>query len=137
VFARIAGIVDSFDAMTTPRPYAAPKSTAEAMRCLNDLAGVEFQAEMVEQFVQAIGVFPVGSLVELSSGEVAVIIAQNRVRRLRPKVMILTDSDKQLLKQFRIVDLRNQLVDAGGESLWIQQGLPSDAFDIDTNELFI
>lgn len=137
VFARIAGIIDSFDAMTTTRPYAPPKSTAEAMRCLNELAGVEFQAEMVEQFVQAIGVFPVGTLVELSSGEVAVIVAQNRVRRLRPKVMILTDPAKSLLKQFRVVDLRNQLVDGDGESLWIQQGLPSDAFGIDTSELFI
>lgn len=137
VFARIAGIVDSFDAMTTPRPYAAPVSTADAMRSLNDLAGVEFQAEMVEQFVQAVGVFPVGALVELSSGEVAVIIAQNRVRRLRPQVMILTDPDKTLLKKFRVVDLRNQLVDAAGQSLWIQRGLPSDAYGIDTSELFI
>ena len=51
--------------------------------------------------------------------------------------MILTDPDKKLLKQFRAVDLRNQLVDAEGESLIIERGLPSDAFGIDTNELFI
>ncbi len=137
IFARIGGIVDAFDAMTTPRPYAKPVSTADAMRHLNDLAGVEFQAEMVEQFIQAVGVFPVGTLVELSSGEVAVIIAQNRVRRLRPQVMVLMDSDKTLLKRFRQLDLRNQLVDANGESLWIKQGLPSGAYGIDASEFFL
>jgi hypothetical protein len=137
VYARIAGIVDSFDAMTTPRPYAAPISTSDAMRMLNNLAGVEYQAEMVEQFIQAVGVFPVGSLVELSSGEVAVVVAQNRVRRLRPQIMILTETDRSLLKQFRTIDLRTQLVDDKGESLWIERGLPSDSIDIDPSELFI
>jgi putative nucleotidyltransferase with HDIG domain len=137
IFARIGGIVDAYDAMTTPRPYAEPISTADAMRHLNDLAGVDFQAEMVEQFTQAVGVFPVGTLVELSSGEAAVIIAQNRVRRLRPLVMVLTDSDKTLLKRFRQLDLRTQLVDANGDSLWIKAGLPTGAYGIDASEYFL
>ncbi len=137
VFARIGGIVDAYDAMTTARPYASPVSTCEAMRRLNDLAGVEFQAEMVEQFVQAVGVFPVGTLVELSNGTVGVVIAQNRTRRLRPQVMVLTDEDKAPLNTFRTLDLRNILVDANGDSLYILNGLPPGAHGINPSEYYL
>jgi len=137
VFARIAGIVDAFDAMTTSRPYAEPKSTYEAMRQFNALAGVEFQAEMVEQFVQAVGIFPVGTLVELSTGEVGVVIGQNRTRRLRPQIMLLTDEDKTALATFKTIDLRSRLVDGSGESLYITCGLPPGAHGLDPSEYYL
>jgi HD-GYP domain-containing protein (c-di-GMP phosphodiesterase class II) len=137
VFARIASIVDAYDAMTTYRPYAQAISTYEAMRKLNDLAGVEFQAEMVEQFVQAVGVFPVGTLVELSTGEVGVVIAQNRTRRLRPQVMLLTDEEKQTRRNFKTIDLRTVLVDPGGESLCITTGLPPGAYGLNPSEYYL
>jgi len=138
IFAKIAGIIDTYDAMTTPRPYAEPVSTYLAVRELNKLAGVEFPTEVVEQFVQAIGVFPVGTLVEINTGEVGVVVAQNRIRRLRPKVMLILDRDKQKLQRFPIIDLRNQLSDqAGRQSLWIEQGLAPGAYDIDPGEYYI
>jgi HD-GYP domain-containing protein (c-di-GMP phosphodiesterase class II) len=138
IFAKIAGIIDTYDAMTTSRPYAKPVSTYSAVRELNKLAGVEFPAEVVEQFVQAIGVFPVGTLVELNTGEVGVVVAQNSVRRLRPKVMLILDRDKEKLRDFPIVDLRNQLSDQGGQhSLWIEEGLAPGAYAIDPSEYYI
>lgn len=138
IFARIAGIIDTYDAMTTPRPYAEPVSTYAAIRELQKLAGVEFPAEVVEQFVQAIGVFPVGTLVELNTGEVGVVVAQNQVRRLRPKVMLILDRDKTKLKGFSLVDLRNQLADQVGEnSLWIEEGLAPGAYGVDPGEYYI
>jgi len=113
-------------------------STYDAMMQINHLAGVEFQAEMVEQFVQAIGVFPVGTLVELSTGEVGVVIAQNKVRRLRPKIMVLLDQDKKPLERFPTIDLRTQLVDkTNTESLWITKGLPPGAYGIDPANYYI
>ena len=66
----------------------------DALMNLYEWAGTSFDEPLVEQFVQAIGVFPVGSLVELSTGEVAVVLAHNRVRRLEPRVMVLTGADK-------------------------------------------
>jgi HD-GYP domain-containing protein (c-di-GMP phosphodiesterase class II) len=137
VFARIAGIVDTYDAMTTFRPYAKAISTYEAMRKLNDLAGLEFQAEMVEQFVQAVGVFPVGTLVELSTGEAGVVIGQNRTRRLRPQIMLLTDEQKNTLHNFKTIDLRTVLVDAAGNSLFIEQGLPPGAHGLNPSEYYL
>lgn len=138
VFGRIAGIVDSYCAMTMKRPYAKPISAYEAMMQFNHLAGVEFQPEMVEQFVQAIGIFPVGTLVELNTGAVGVVIAQNKVRRLRPEIMVLLDEDKNPLKRFPTIDLRTQLVDKTNiESLWISAGLPPGAYGIDPKNYYI
>jgi len=138
VFAKIAGIVDSYDAMTTPRPYASPVSTFDAIRQLNNLAGVEFPQEIVEQFVQAIGVFPVGTLVELNTGEVGVVIAQNRVRRLRPKILVLLDKNKLPLEYEAVIDLRTQLAkDDGQSSLWIERGLTPGDYGIDPSEYYL
>lgn len=138
IFGRIAGIVDSYCAMTMNRPYAKAISAYDAMMQFNHLAGVEFQAEMVEQFVQAIGIFPVGTLVELSTGQVGVVIAQNKVRRLRPKIMILLDNNKKPLDRFPTIDLRTQLVDkTNTESLWIVNGLPPGAFGVDPTNYYI
>ena len=97
VYGRMTAIADSFAAMITPRPYANASSAQEALLNLYEWGGTLFSAPMIEQFVQAIGVFPVGSLVELSNGEVAAVVAHNRVRRLEPKVLVLTAPDKSPL----------------------------------------
>ncbi|MEO8465126.1 MAG: HD-GYP domain-containing protein [Gammaproteobacteria bacterium] len=138
IFARIAGVIDTYDAMTTVRPYAPARSPYDAARQLSKLAGVEFPAEVVEQFIQAIGVFPVGTLVELNNGEVGMVIAQNRVRRLRPKILVLLDRDKQPLDVFPTIDLRNQLAENGGQqSLWIERGLAPGAYGLDPTEYYL
>lgn len=94
VFGRMAAIADSFAALIAVRAYANASAPQDALMNLYEWAGTSFDEPLVEQFVQAIGLFPVGSLVELSTGEVAVVLAHNRVRRLEPRVMVLTGADK-------------------------------------------
>lgn len=138
VFARIASVIDTYDAMTAQRPYAKTLSPYDATRQLSKLAGVEFPAEVIEHFIQAIGVFPVGTLVELNTGEVGMVIAQNRVRRLRPKIIVLLDRNKQPLDNFPTIDLRNQLSDASGQqSLWIERGLAPGDYGLDPTEYYL
>ena len=135
LFGRIAGIVDSFDAMTSARPYRASVSKYEALQQMYRARGRLFQADLVEQFVQCLGVYPVGTLVELSTGEVAVVMAQNPIRRLFPRVMLLTDVSKNLRKGFEPLDLRDTL--AGGKASMqvnIRKSLPVGAYGLDTRE---
>ena len=121
---RIAGIVDCYDAMTSERHYAKPKSTYDSVRELKRLAGAWFQSELVELFIQAVGVFPTGTLVELNTGEVGVVVGQNRFRRLRPEVMLILDAQKNLRAEFVIADLQEQSGAAGDTpSIWITRGL--------------
>lgn len=138
VFARIAGLVDSYDSMISQRPWAAAKSPHDAMHELNALAGGKFQRELVEQFVRLMGVFPTGSVVELNTGEVGIVTEQNRVRRLRPKLLLVLDADKRPLKTGRPLDLGRI---PGNQSLrkarWIMRGHPMDAFGLDSQDYFI
>ncbi|MDZ7840800.1 MAG: HD-GYP domain-containing protein [Gammaproteobacteria bacterium] len=138
VFGRIAGIVDAYDAMITPRPYAEPMSSYEAFRQLRALADVEFQAELIDQFTQAIGVFPTGTLIELNTGEVGVVTRQNRVRRLRPEIMVIMDREKQIMDTFSVLDLNKEKIDERGrQSVWIERGLAPGSFGIDPTEFFL
>jgi HD-GYP domain-containing protein (c-di-GMP phosphodiesterase class II) len=136
--ARIAGIVDSYDAMITRRPHAEPRSSYDAMRELGKLSGTAFPADLVDQFVQAVGAFPVGSLVELNTGEVGMVIAQNRQRRLKPKIMLLANRHKAMMNAFPIIDLRNESAGEGqGHTRWIATGLPPGAYGLDASQLFM
>ncbi len=138
MFGQIGGLCDVFDALTTGRPYAETLSAYEAMRRLLSIAGAEFKSELVEQFIQCVGMFPTGSLVELSSGEVGVVISQNKLRRLRPVIMVILDTEKRPLEEFKTVDLREE--DEGDEnkvSLWIRWGLEPGAYGVDPADYYL
>ena len=138
VHGRIAGIVDTYDAMTSDRPYARARSSYDCLRTLNRLAGTVFQAEMVEQFVQSIGFFPPGTLVELNDRSVAVVVAQNRRFGLKPRIMLVMDPDRQLLHEFLTIDLQMPVNSTWtDEPLYIDKGLEPGSCGIDPAEFFL
>ena len=99
IYGKMTAIADSFAALITPRPYANALAPQDALMNLYEWSGTSFHEPMVEQFVQAVGVFPVGSMVELSTGGIGVVVAHNRIRRLEPKVLVLSNADKSPLAQ--------------------------------------
>jgi len=131
VFARIAAIVDCYDAITSHRSYARAIPPSTAIKMLYEWKDIDFQAELVEEFIQAVGIYPAGTLVELSSGEVAVVVAEYRTRRLRPQVMVLLDADKQPLSTIKTIDLIAQTTTSDGRKLDIVSSLEPDAYGID------
>lgn len=133
--ARMLGIVDTFDAMGSHRPHQPAAARHHVLQVLYRERDRLFQAELVEQFSQSIGVYPTGSLVELSSGEVAVVTAQNSARRLLPKVTVLTWPDKTVNPAFRQIDLWQQAGD--GPRLSIQRALQPGAYGLDLAEFFL
>jgi HD-GYP domain-containing protein (c-di-GMP phosphodiesterase class II) len=136
LLARIAGLVDAYDAMITPRPYAPARTSHEAVQELIDSKGSAFQDSLVEQFVQAIGLFPTGSLVELNTGEVAIVIRQNRTRRLKPEVVVVLDAAKRRKEVLGLIDLANQDQRAE-EERWIARELQAGAYGVNSEEYFI
>ena len=136
-FGQMAGIVDTFCALTSNRPYADPVPPYEAMRLLQGWSGTSFNAGLVEHFVQAIGIFPVGTLVELSTGEVAVVIEQNRMRRLKPKVLIVSAPDRTPLGVPVVIDLLYAPSDAAGQSLYIRRGVARDATTVNLQDYYL
>ncbi|MEP6899214.1 MAG: HD-GYP domain-containing protein, partial [Rhodanobacter sp.] len=132
---RMLGIIDTYDAMVSRRPYRAAATRYQALRQIYAARNTQFQTEMIEQFQVCLGVYPTGSLVELSTGEVAVVMAQNQVRRLRPKVVILTAANKQPTQDFRQVDLMHHNDDR--KPIDIVRSLATGDFDIDASALFL
>jgi hypothetical protein len=130
----MAAVADSFAALTSVRPYAAPMPAYDALKILYKEAGTSYHGPLIEQFVQAIGAFPAGSLVELTSGEVATVLAHNRVRRLEPRVLVLTDAAKKPLHEPRSLDLLLQPKDADGVDIKIVRGLPTGAYGLDLRQ---
>lgn len=135
VFGRIGGIVDSYSAMTSKRPYAAAMSSFDAMRELTSLSDKHFQAEMVEQFIQAIGIFPPGTLVELNTGEIAVVLKEHRSTRLRPEIAVVLDADKKAVEKFKVLDLRSKPGEA--PAVWIERGINAGDYDLDPRKYFL
>ncbi|MHB8424177.1 MAG: HD-GYP domain-containing protein [Gammaproteobacteria bacterium] len=136
-FAKIAAMADCYDAIISPRPYGKLRSPYEAVREIYSWRGTLFQPEVVEQFMQVVGVFPTGSLVELSNGAVAVVIAQNDARRLKPRIMIILDEKKKRLPHFQTVDLLFDTHLKGMDKLWIEKCLEPGAYGIDPQELYL
>ncbi len=134
LYGKIAGIVDSYDAMTSERPFlmSPPRPPHDAIAELYRIRGTKFQAELVEQFIQTVGLYPTGSLVELSTGEVGVVVAINGLRRLRPTVMLLLDEDKEPYPVFKHLNLH--IMD---DDIEISHGLPPSSYGINMEELFI
>jgi HD-GYP domain-containing protein (c-di-GMP phosphodiesterase class II) len=141
LYGRIAGLVDIYDAITSPRPFCNPIPTYEAIASMYEWRGVEFQTELIEQFIQVVGIYPVGSLVELSNNTVGVVIAQSEYSRLRPQIMVLLDEKKKLLKEFYIVDLKlesdeGDMNQEDSKGLTISRGLPPGAYDLDHSKYY-
>lgn len=134
-FARIAAIVDTYDAVTSNRSHAPAISPSNAIRLLYKARNTEFQAELVEVFIQAVGVYPAGTIVELSSGEVGVVVSEYRTRRLKPKVMVVLNPAKIRLPEPKMVDLLQQVEDEEAAPLDIVKSLEPNAYGIDLSTL--
>lgn len=134
IFGKMAAIADTYSAITTKRAYAEAASPHDALQMLSGWGGTQFQPDMVEHFIQSIGVFPVGSLVELSTGEVAVVVTHNKQKRLRPKVLVVTEEDKKPRKHPSLKDL---IYDVSDNPIYIRRGLPSNSYGIDPNEYYL
>ncbi len=136
IFGRMAAIADSFSAMTSERAYSKTLSSFDAMKELFKMAEGQLHAPLVEEFVQAVGIFPVGSLIQLTTGEIAIVLEHNKVRRLDPKVLLLTRSDKTLLEKPIMFDLLKQDLVDDAERICIMRGLPDGAYGLVCHDFY-
>jgi HD-GYP domain-containing protein (c-di-GMP phosphodiesterase class II) len=137
MYGRILGLIDSYDAMTSIRPHKGSRSPHQAVMQLYNARDELFQAELVEQFIQTSGIYPTGSLVELTDGRVGVVTTVHSLKRLRPTVMLLMDQNKSPLPEFSAIDLSEQPEVDGEPPVGIKSGLPQGAYGIDPAELFL
>ncbi|MFC4258881.1 HD-GYP domain-containing protein [Marinobacter lacisalsi] len=132
LLAKIAGLVDYYEGLIAPREGYQPLSPAQAVSQLFELRNVEFQEDLVEQFIQSVGIYPIGTLVQLTNGQRGVVVSHSPKRRLMPKVMLMTDSNQQPLKLAKMLNLatcnEGRPLD---QSLRVEGCLPNDTDGLD------
>ncbi len=129
IFAKIVAIAEAYDTMTTKQTYREARSPSEALQELYALRGKQFDEDMVIKFIDAVGIFPPGSIVELLNGEIGIVLA-NTADKLRPRVIIILDSQQEPVHQ-RVVDLSQMDVDCEGKVYQIKTTLSDGSYGID------
>jgi len=136
LFGVIAGLVDCFDALTHPRPYGETLAPSNALSMIYSWRDVQFDAPLIEQFIQCIGIFPVGAFVELNSGEMGIVIAQNLARRLQPRVMVVLDAKGNRKQPQLILDLSKDTKVSPDMPYRIKRTVEKGSVPIDASEFF-
>lgn len=101
---RMTAIVDVYDALTSTRVYRKGQEPTLVMKRLLEWSGSHLDHDLVQRFIRTLGIYPVGSLVRLSSGRLAVVVEQGE-NLLRPTVRIVFDTTRKVKLQPRDLDL--------------------------------
>ncbi|WP_126447137.1 HD-GYP domain-containing protein [Sulfuricystis multivorans] len=107
LFAKMGAVCDVYDAITSNRPYKAGWEPSESIRRMAEWKG-HFDERIFHAFVRSIGIYPVGSLVRLSSGRLGVVIEQSPQSLLTPKVKVFFSTKSQTYLAPEVVDLSRQ-----------------------------
>ena len=130
-FGRMAAIIDCYDSMVSSAPYKQAIPEHKALQNIYNLSDKLFQKDLVEQFIQCMGVYPTGSLVELTSGAVAAVLSQNTEQKMKPRILILLNEKKQPLKKQRVLDLAKH----EKTPLFIAKSLENNAYGVDVRQV--
>ncbi|MFC1606816.1 HD-GYP domain-containing protein [Candidatus Latescibacterota bacterium] len=91
---KLFSIVDVYVAMTSSRPHRAGIPPYIVLGEIHKLSGTHFDPRMKDFFIKQLGVFPVGSLVELTTGHVAIVAQQNKAEPLKPTAIVFPKKKK-------------------------------------------
>jgi HD-GYP domain-containing protein (c-di-GMP phosphodiesterase class II) len=105
LFAKMGAVCDVYDAITSNRPYKLGWDPAESLRKMAEWAQGHFDAKVFQAFVKSLGIYPIGSLVKLTSGRLGVVVEQTGKSLTMPvvKVFFSTKSNMRIVPE--LVDL--------------------------------
>ncbi len=128
---RIVAIADVYDAMTSDRPYRHAIQPPDVMRELSREAGELLDRRLVSAFISAVGLFPIGSLVRLDSGELAVVAKINPQAVRKPVVLVIGDINEIRTDKPRPLDLARQPTPDTGRKIVGMEDAATLGIDVD------
>ena len=105
LFTKIVIIADVYDTATSGHHGSAPMSTSTALKKFYELRGSHFDSGLVEKFIQCLGIYPIGSVVEFKSGEAGIVISADPKTRLSPSVLMVRDQKQRPIARPKVVNL--------------------------------
>lgn len=135
-FTRIVSIVDAFDAMTSDRCYKDAFQPQHALNELYNMAPDELDQELIEAFIKCIGIYPVGSIVELSTGHTGVVVKLNEQHKLKPVVGLVLNRKHEPYEIIKFLNLSSTIWQkSSGDKVEIKKILEPHAYNIDVREV--
>ncbi len=134
-FTKMVTIVDMYDAITSDRVYQQGRTHLEAISIMTKLCGTQLDSGLTYKFIECLGIYPPGSVVEMTNGEIAIVAEVNPKQKIKPKIILLLDENKQPRRE-RIVDLSKMDLDASGKSYGIRKIIRADQYGIDLNKYY-
>ena len=108
LFAKMGAVCDVYDAITSNRPYKAGWDPAESLRRMAEWAKGHFDTQVFQAFVKSLGIYPIGSLVRLSSGRLGVVVEQTGKSLTTPSVKVFFSTKSNMRIVPEIIDLSRQ-----------------------------
>ena len=105
MFAKMGAVCDVYDAITSNRPYKAGWDPAESIRKMTEWCNGHFDGRIFQAFVKSIGIYPVGSLVRLSSGRLGVVAEQAEGSLLTPRIKVFFSTKSMAYIPPELIDL--------------------------------
>lgn len=115
--AQMAAIVDVYDAITADRCYHKGMPPTEALRKIWEWSKFHFNPQLVQGFMRCVGIYPTGSLVRLESGRLAVVMEQNAVNMLQPKVKAVFSTKSNAYIPPVVIDLSRSMGAGGADAI--------------------
>lgn len=131
LYGRMIAIVDTYDAITAQRCYKEGQTGISALKILKRESPNSFDPVLLAQFIKAIGIHPVGSLVKLSNQKLAIVVKSNEQDPLRPVLKVFYNCTFKRYIDISIVDLASNKVD-----IEIEAAVMPEDFGIDLTRFF-
>ena len=134
-YTRIITIANMYESLTSDSIYNTGKTHFEAIDIMLSKSRTYLDETLLKAFIQCIGVFPAGSAVEMNSGEIGIVVEINQQKKLRPKIMILSDKDKNP-KQAKIIDLSKTEHLENENKLSVKTIIRPDTYNLDIEKYY-